>query len=184
MSVAGEHSGSELLDAFVTTVAAEQTSPGAEVALRAILERDHEDSAEPELELRRTRVLAERAVFIWATRALEGAGHRGEAYGLLSLQVGGRAPYVATVIRDRYALGLEHSSDAAAACNFAADALFQAIGLGSGRWPRYVSGCGVAAGLCLAALGRLGEGTDVVAEARRTAAQLLDQPLAAWLLFE
>jgi len=182
MSVAGEHSGSELLDAFVTTVAVEQTSPSAEVALRAILERDHEDSAEPELEFRRTRVLAERAAFIWAARALESAGHREEAYGLLSLQVGGQAPYVATVMRNRYALGLDPSSDAAAACNFAADALFQAIGLG--RWPGYVRGCGVAAGLCLAALGRLGEGTNVVVEARLTATQLLDQPLAAWLTFE
>ena len=58
MSAAGAHSGSELFDAFVMTVAAEQTSPSAEVALRAILERDYEDSAEPELELRRTRALA------------------------------------------------------------------------------------------------------------------------------
>ena len=176
--------GSALLRAFAAAIAAEHISADVGPALGRLLQRGREAAAEPELEFRRSRVLAERAAFRWAAVALEASGHRERAYGLLTLQVGGHAAIVAFMLRSRYTNGLEPDSDVAGVCGHAADALDQAVGLGSGSRPDEVHGCGVAAGKCLAALGRLELGTDVADEADRAATQLLDRPLAAWLSFE
>lgn len=168
--------GSDVCDAFLAALAAQQSVEGIADAVHRVAERVNDPDADDSVEVRRVWVLAERAAFSWAARTLEVEGRPHFAEGLQSLKPAGQASYVAEQLRQSYASALPPHVDATLTCTYAAGALLMAIDLDEHSPVFMVQEAAHPAAKSLAALARADAAMDVVEEAQATVMVLLEQP--------